>query len=155
MVSPTSNRQQCASMSYCNYRSATPAPSDSALSMEQAAPSTALVLTPRSNPRHLFVSSQLPSTGATPSISPSPTSAPSAPPQTANAQDDKPSSSKQPGNTPDAPPQRGHAGQSMSRNQQPADEMHEDDGSDDNENLSDAQVNIKSLHVTQRGYVVG
>ena len=129
--------------SHCNYRSTTPAPSDSALSMEHAAPSTALVLTPRSNPRHLFVSSQLPSTGAMPSISPSPTSAPSAPPQTANGQDDKPSSSKQPGTTSDAPPQRGHAGQRTSRDQQPADEMPEDDGSDDTGNLSDAQVKIR------------
>ena len=113
--------------------------------MEQAAPSTALVLTPRSNPRHLFVSSQLPSTGAAPSISPSPTSAPSAPSQTANGQDDKPSSSRQAGTTPDAPPQRGHAGQSTSRDRQLADEMPEDDGSDDTENLSDAQVKTRSL----------
>ena len=131
--------------SYCNYRSTRPAASDSTLSMEQAAPSTALVLTPRSNPRHLFVSGQLPSTGATPSISPSPTSAPSAPPQTASAQDDEPSSSKQPGTTSDALFQHGHAGQSSSRDQQPADEMPEDNGSNDTESLSDAQVKMRSL----------
>lgn len=115
--------------------------------MEHAAPSTVLVLTPRSNPRHLFVSSQLPSTGATPSISPSPSSSPSAPPQRAHAQDDTPSSSKQPGTNTEVPSQRGHAGQSTSREQQPADEMPEDDGSDDTGNLSDAQVGISSLAV--------
>lgn len=110
-------------------------------------PSTALVLTPRSNPRHLFVSSQLPSTGATPSISPSPTNAPSAPPHTANAQDDKPGPSKQAGTTSDTA-QRGHAGQSTSRDQQPADEMPEDDGSHEAENLTDAQVRRHDIGCT-------
>lgn len=74
-----------------------------------------------------------------PSISPSPTNAPSAPPQTVNSQDDKPGPSKQAG-TPSDTPQRGHAGQSTSRDQQPADEMPEDDSSDDADNLTDAQV---------------
>lgn len=129
------------------HRSTTPALSEGVpSSSDQAAPSTALVLTPRSNPRHLFVSSQLPSTGASSSFSPSPSSGPSAHPEKPKAQDDKPSSSKQPGTDSNAA-QNGHAGQGTSKEQQHADEMPEDNDDNDNgpENVTEAKVKTTSL----------
>ena len=64
----------CLDRSYCDlYRSATPSQSEApSASTDQAGPTTALVLTPRSNPRHLFVRNQLPSTEASSSVTASP-----------------------------------------------------------------------------------
>ncbi len=106
--------------------------------MDRAAPSTALVLTPRSNPRHLFVRSQLPSTEAGSSITTSPVSVAGG--KTSDEQTDDPSSSKQPGQ----PLVDGADGKQ--RNQEtfhsPArDEMLEEDEDDDaQQRVSDAQV---------------
>lgn len=128
------------------HRSTTLALSESVISSsDQAGPPTALVLTPRSNPRHLFVSSQLPSTGASSSFSPSPSSAPSAHPEKAKAQDNPPSSSKQPGPDSDAGQDR-RAEPGASRDKQPADEMQDDDeNGTGSEKLTEAQVRIRSL----------
>lgn len=138
------NAQHCIHFTALLHRSTTPALSESIpSSSDQAGPSTALVLTPRSNPRHLFVSSQLPSTGASSSFSPSPSSAPSANPEKAKAQDDQPSLSKQPGPDSDAAQdKRGEQG--ASRDKQPADEMQDDDeNGNDAEKLTEAQVRMR------------
>ncbi|KAL3138125.1 hypothetical protein ABBQ38_005353 [Trebouxia sp. C0009 RCD-2024] len=136
-------------------RSTTPALSESIpSSSDQAGPSTALVLTPRSNPRHLFVSSQLPSTGASSSFSPSPSSAPSANPEKAKAQDDQPSLSKQPGPDSDAAQdKRGEQG--ASRDKQPADEMQDDDeNGNDAEKLTEAQISSLLPKLDDTNFVI-
>ena len=114
--------------------------SDGIPSVDQAAPSTSLVITPRSNPRHLFVKAQLPSTEASSSVTPSPTSASTAAPQASGDPQGDPSSSKQPQASTDAHEDK-HAGQGTSRDAQHHDMREEDDP----EHLTESQVMLAAL----------
>lgn len=119
------------------HRSGTPAQADIP-SGDQAAPPTALVLTPRSNPRHLFVRSQLPSTEASSSTTTSPVSVAGG--KTSDEQTDDPSSSKQPGQPSgagaDGEQRKQETFQSPSRDEM----LEEDEGDDAQQQVSDAQV---------------
>lgn len=94
------------------------------------------MLTPRSNPRHLFVRNQLPSTQASSSDTASPASVAGG--KASQDQADEPSSSKQPGPA-------SHTADAEGRCQGPShspgrDEMAEEEEEDDQQQLSDAQV---------------
>lgn len=106
--------------------------------MDQAAPSTALVFTPRSNPRHLFVRSQLPSTEASSSTTTSPVSVAGG--KTSDEQTDDPSSSKQPGQ-PSGADADGEQRKQETFHSPARDEMLEEDGDGEaQQQVSDAQV---------------
>ncbi|KAL0018702.1 hypothetical protein WJX79_002745 [Trebouxia sp. C0005] len=118
-------------------RSGTPAQAEIP-SMDQAAPSTALVFTPRSNPRHLFVRSQLPSTEASSSTTTSPVSVAGG--KTSDEQTDDPSSSKQPGQ-PSGADADGEQRKQETFHSPARDEMLEEDGDGEaQQQVSDAQI---------------
>ena len=97
-------------MILCGCRPSSLGPSEAAIP-PPAEPAPSLVLTPRSNPRHLFVHHQLPSTNASPSVTTSPADAGKGKRQP--EEEDQPGPSQQPG-SPANGDHNGHHGRRQS-----------------------------------------